>query len=54
MQNFAAGLIWIALLALPDLASAKTDGPPSFDVARSCKEAQAYAGDDKNLAIEAA
>ena len=49
MQNFAAGLIWIALLALPDLASAKTDGPPSFDVARSCKEAQAYAN-DQNLA----
>src|SRR6202035_3934465 len=49
MQNFAAGLIWIALLALPDLASAKTDGPPSFDVARSCKEAQVYAN-DKNLA----
>ena len=51
MQNFAAELIWIALLALPDLASAKTDGPPSFDVARSCKDAQAYAN-DKNLAYQ--
>jgi hypothetical protein len=50
MQNFAAGLIWIALLALPDLASAKPDGVPRFDVARSCNEAQAYTGDDKNLA----
>jgi hypothetical protein len=50
MQNFVAGLIWIALLALPDLASAKPDGVPRFDVARSCNEAQAYTGDDKNLA----
>ena len=50
MQNFVARLIWIALLALPDLASAKPDGVPRFDVARSCNEAQAYTGDDKNLA----
>ena len=50
MQGIVAGLIWIALLALPDPASAKADGVPRFDVARSCKEAQAYTGDDKNLA----
>jgi hypothetical protein len=50
MQNLVALLIWIALLALPGLASAKPDGVPRFDVARSCKEAQAYVGDDKNLA----
>ena len=50
MQGIVAGLIWIALLALPDLASAKPDGVPRFDVARSCNEAQAYTGDDKNLA----
>lgn len=50
MQGSAAGLIWIALLVLPDLASAKPDGVPRFDVARSCREAQAYFGDDKNLA----
>jgi hypothetical protein len=50
MQGIVAGLIWIALLALPDLASAKPDGVPRFDVARSCKDAQAYVGDDKNLA----
>jgi hypothetical protein len=50
MQNFVARLIWIALWALPDLASAKPDGVPRFDVARSCNEAQAYTGDDKNLA----
>ncbi len=50
MQGIVAGLIWIALLALPDPASAKPDGVPRFDVARSCKEAQAYTGDDKNLA----
>src|ERR1700730_11055950 len=50
MQGVAAGLIWIALLVLPDLASAKPDGVPSFDVVRSCQEARAYTGDDKNLA----
>jgi hypothetical protein len=50
MQGIVAGLIWIALLALPDLASAKPDGVPRFDVARSCEEARAYVGDDKNLA----
>ncbi len=52
MRGMVAGLIWliwIALLALPDLASAKPDGVPRFDVARSCKEAQAYTGDDRNL-----
>ena len=50
MQFFVAELIWIALLALPDMASAKPDGVPRFDVARSCQEARAYTGDDKNLA----
>jgi hypothetical protein len=50
MQGIVAGLIWIALLALPDLASAKPDGVPRFDVVRSCQEARAYTGDDKNLA----
>ena len=50
MQGIAAGLIWIALLVLPDLASAKPDGAPRFDVARSCEAARAYTGDDKNLA----
>jgi hypothetical protein len=51
MQGIRARLIWLALLALPDLASAKPDGMPHLDVARSCKEAQAYTGtgDDKNL-----
>jgi hypothetical protein len=50
MQGVAAGLTWIALLVLPVLASAKPDGLPRFDVARSCQEARAYVGDDKNLA----
>jgi hypothetical protein len=50
MQGIVAGLIWIAFLALPDPASAKPDGVPRFDVARSCQEARAYVGDDKNLA----
>jgi len=50
MQGIVIGLIWIGLLALPDLASAKPDGVPRFDVALTCQEAQAYTGDDKNLA----
>jgi hypothetical protein len=50
MQGVIARLTWIALLALPNLASAKPDGVPRFDVARSCREARAYTGDDKNLA----
>ena len=50
MQGIVAGLIWIAILVLPDLASAKPDGVPRFDVARSCEAARAYTGDDKNLA----
>ncbi|MGH6794687.1 MAG: hypothetical protein ACREDD_07940 [Methylocella sp.] len=50
MQDIAAGLFWIAILVLPDLASAKPDGVPRFDIARSCDEARAYTGDDKNLA----
>ena len=50
MQGIAGGLIWIALLILPGLASAKPDGVPRFDVARSCEAARAYTGIDKNLA----
>ncbi|MGH6801116.1 MAG: hypothetical protein ACRECZ_06850 [Methylocella sp.] len=50
MQGIAAGLIWIAILGLPDLASAKPDGVPRFDVAGSCEKARAFAGADKNLA----
>jgi hypothetical protein len=50
MPGSGVRLIWIAPLALPVLASAKPDGVPRFDVARTCKEAQAYIGDDKNLA----
>ncbi|HEY4847524.1 MAG TPA: hypothetical protein VIH87_06960 [Methylocella sp.] len=50
MQRIIERLIWIALLALPGSASAKPDEVPHFDVARSCQEARAYTGDDKNLA----
>jgi hypothetical protein len=49
MQRVITAITWIALLVLPDLASAKPDGVPRFDVARSCQEARAYTGDDKNL-----
>ncbi|MGH6836875.1 MAG: hypothetical protein ACREC9_15370 [Methylocella sp.] len=50
MQGIVAALIWTAILVLPDLASAKPDGVPRFAVVRTCQEAQAYTGDDKNLA----
>jgi hypothetical protein len=50
MQRVIARLIWIALLALPSPGSAKGDKVPNFDVARSCQEARAYTGDDKDLA----
>ena len=50
MQRVIARLIWIALLALPSSGSAKPDGVPRFDVVRSCQDARAYTGDDKNLA----
>ncbi len=52
MQRIVAGLGWIALLALPDLAKAKPDAVPVFDVAPSCAEARAYAGSDKDLAYQ--
>src|ERR1700730_4120185 len=50
MQRIIERLIWIDLLALPGSASAQPDEVPHFDVARSCQEARAYTGDDKNLA----
>ena len=52
MQRIVAGLGWIALLALPDLAKAKPDAVPVFNVAPSCAEARAYAGSDKDLAYQ--
>ncbi|MGC2221219.1 MAG: hypothetical protein WA624_02060 [Methylocella sp.] len=52
MQCIVAGLFWIALLVLPNLASAKPDGVPRFDVARSCEEARAFVGNDQNLAYK--
>ena len=50
MQGIVARLIWIALLVLPDLVAAKPDGVPRFDVARTCEDAQAFTGNDRNLA----
>jgi hypothetical protein len=52
MQGIAAGLIWIVFLVLPDLASAKPDAVPVFNVARSCEEARAFVGNDQNLAYK--
>ena len=52
MQRLAAGLIWIALLAQPVLAKAKSDGVPVFNVAPSCLEARQYAGVNRNLTYQ--
>ncbi|MGH6838784.1 MAG: hypothetical protein ACREDT_08280 [Methylocella sp.] len=52
MQGIVAGLIWIALLVAPDLAAAKPDGVPRFDVARTCEDARAFVGNDQNLAYK--
>jgi hypothetical protein len=50
MQSLGATLIWFALLNLFLPASALTDGVPKLDFKKSCREAQAIGGDDKNLA----
>jgi hypothetical protein len=50
MQGIVARLIWIALLVLPDLAAAKPDGVPHFDVIRTCEDARPFTGNDRNLA----
>jgi hypothetical protein len=52
MQGIVARLIWIALLVLPDLAAAKPDGVPRFDVARSCEDARPFIGNDQKLAYK--
>lgn len=52
MQLIVAGVFWIAFLALPDWAMAKPDPVPVFDVEQSCREARAFAGDDKTLAYQ--
>jgi hypothetical protein len=52
MQKAAAGVLWIVLLCLPDLATAKPDAVPVFNVVPSCQEARAFAGDDKDLAYK--
>jgi hypothetical protein len=52
MRRRVTGLIWLALLPLPDPTLAKPDAVPVFDVARSCLEARAYVGANKNLAYQ--
>ncbi len=52
MQRLIAGLVWTALLASPDLATAKQDAVPVFDIAHSCLEARAFIGNDQNLAYK--
>ena len=50
MQGTIAGLAVVALLILPELVSAREAGVPRFDIARTCREARAYAVNEKDLA----
>jgi hypothetical protein len=50
MQGIIAGIIFVAFLLTPDVAPAKQEGPPHFDIPSTCKGAQTYASNDKDLA----
>jgi hypothetical protein len=52
VQKFVAIAAWLALLPIPVLAKTKSTGVPVFNVAPSCQEARAFAGDNKNLAYQ--
>ncbi|MCI0466472.1 MAG: hypothetical protein L0Y57_05630 [Beijerinckiaceae bacterium] len=52
MQPTAAAAIWVILLMLPGLALAKQNGVPGFDVAKTCREARAYATIDREVAYQ--
>ena len=52
MQKFVAIAVWLALLPIPVFAKTKPTGVPVFNVAPSCQEARAFAGDNKNLAYQ--
>jgi hypothetical protein len=52
VQKFVAIAVCLALLPMPVLAKTKSTGVPVFDVAPSCQEARAFAGDNKNLAYQ--
>jgi hypothetical protein len=50
MQGIIAGMIFAAFLLSPAIASAKQEGPPHYDIPRTCQGAQIYAINDKDLA----
>lgn len=55
MRALTASLVSLALIGLSGPSAARSDrggGMPKFDVAQSCREAQAIGGDDKNLAYK--
>ena len=53
MRRIATGIVSIALLTFPDLAGAKPDAVPVFNIEPSCQEARSFIGSDKNLAYQA-
>jgi hypothetical protein len=53
MRRIATGVVSIALLTFPDLAGAKPDAVPVFNIEPSCQEARSFIGSDKNLAYQA-
>ncbi|WP_156898209.1 hypothetical protein [Methylocapsa acidiphila] len=55
MRALTASLVSMALIGLSGSGAARSDrggGMPKFNVAQSCREAQAIGGDDKNLAYK--
>jgi hypothetical protein len=52
MLRLSAAPIWLALFALASPVSALTESVPKLDVAQSCHAAQAFSGEDNNLAYK--
>lgn len=50
MPRLIAVLIGSLISLLPSLAFARAEDVPRFDIAHTCTEARAFAGDDKDLA----
>lgn len=52
MDGLAGALIAIALWIFPSSAMGKPDALPHFDIAATCREARAFAGENKDRAYQ--
>jgi hypothetical protein len=52
MKSPFLAVAWLAVMTSVGVAAPAADGVPKLDVAQSCREAQAFGGDDKNLAYK--